>query len=175
MDACVAQSGRLELLRSNLWIYNLYLVPQYLFYLYFYGQVLASNHAKKIIAITGVIYCAFGITNLLFIQKLHNASSYTLIFGNILLILLTISYFNQLLKENEIVKLGKESLVYISVGALIFHLGSLPFFINLNFLNRVSHSLTLSLHSILLFMNIFMYSFYSIAFLCKPHSRRQAS
>jgi hypothetical protein len=60
---------------------------------------------------------------------------------------------------------------------LLFHLAALPYFVCINYLSGSNIKLALTLFTIILFLNILMYSMYLIAFLCgrpfpqKPSSR----
>src|SRR5882757_2293055 len=98
---------------SNLWIYNIYLAPQYMFYLYFYRQVLTGYKVKKVISRLFFLYPLFAITNMVWIQGPDSVNNYTIIVSHLLTIFLTVIFFIEVLKEKEIYKLGAEPLVFI--------------------------------------------------------------
>ena len=153
----------------NIWIYNCFLIPQYLFYLFFFYLVLKSKVTRKIILLLVIFYTIFSIVNIFFVQTPHAVKINVIIAGDIIVIYLTISFFIQLLKDPELINLVYEPLVWISIGAFIFHLGNLPYFMFINTLNRINLSLSLSLFKIVLILNTLMYSFFTISFLCKPN------
>jgi hypothetical protein len=153
---------------SNLWIYNCYLIAQYLFYLYFYYLATRNSNVKRWIVALAGIYFLFSLINVIFIQPIHTVNSYTIIAASLIMLFLTLTYFIELLRDKEIKNLTSEPLVWISIGAFIFHIGNLPFFIFLNTLNKTNLSLALTLFKIILILNSLMYSFYAIAFLCQP-------
>lgn len=156
--------------KSNAWIYNIYLVPEYLFYFLFYFSVLKSNLVKKFIIIFSVIYAVGGIINLIFIQTLFNLNTYNIIAGNLTVLFLSLNYFHQSIKENESIENTREPLFWISIGVFVFNTASLPYFTFLNYLSKNNIALAIALFNILLALNILMYSFYLIAFLCSKTS-----
>lgn len=155
--------------KSNLWIYNLYIIPEYLFYLVFFCQVIDNKRIKKILLPFGLIYLLFGLINIGFIQGLLKLNTYTIILGGLIAVVLSSAYFVQELNRKNPEMVHKHPLFWISAGVLVFHSVSLPNFIFMNYLSRTNLPLAIALFNILLVLNILMYSFYLIAFLChKP-------
>ena len=153
---------------SNLWLYNLFLIPQYLLYMALYYQVIRSALLKRILIGIGIVYTCFAVINMLFLQHIDGFDSYTLAMADGIVIFMTVSYFNQLLGEKEIVRLNGHPLVWISVGAFIFHAANLPYILALNYLIHTNIPLAIALFYIFLALNCIMYSLYIIAFLCRP-------
>lgn len=151
---------------NNLWIYNYYLVPQYVFYFYFFKQFLKPGLLHNTIWVLAVLYVLFSMANLLFIQKALAINYFTIIAASFIVVILTTAYIRQLITDDNILQLKKQPLVWISVGALIFHAGVLPYFIYSNSLNNSNIGLSLLLFYIVLVLNILMYTLYAIAFLC---------
>lgn len=153
--------------KSNLWLYNLYFLPEYLFYLYFFSKILKSkilNHWAKWI---GFVYIVFGLANVLFLQTMAQLNTYTIIFGSGLVIFCSSLYFVQENSRKIPEQVTRTPLFWISIGALLLHSVSLPYFIFINRLSQTNIPLAMALFNILLILNILMYSFYLIAFLCK--------
>jgi hypothetical protein len=157
---------------SNIWLYNCFLVPQYLLYLYVYHQVIKSKLLKRTILIAGVVYSLFTLVNILFFQSINSINSFPIIAASIIILFLTSGYFEQLRKEKEIMRLTSQPMVWISLGAFIFHAANLPYIISLNYLIHNNIPLAIALFYIYLGLNCIMYTFYSIAFLC-PHPLRK--
>jgi hypothetical protein len=157
---------------GNLWCYNFYLLPQYLFYLYFFYKVIRNKKIKKNILLFSGFFTLFALANYFLLQKAHQTNSYTMIAGYIAVIVLCIHFFNQTSSEKEAVELAKSPAIWISSGLLLFNLCSLPCFIFTNYLNIKNPALSLSLFYVVQVLNIITYSFYSIAFLCKPHFQK---
>src|SRR5258705_12717203 len=47
---------------SNLWLYNFYLIPQYLFYLYFFYTVLWDEKSKQALKLMSILYALFSLS-----------------------------------------------------------------------------------------------------------------
>jgi len=157
---------------SNLWIYNSFLIPQYLLYMAVYYQVIRSRAVKKIIIGLAVFFTLFALTNELFIQHIYAIDSYTLAISSSIVIFLSIAYFEQLRKEKEIIRLTTDPMVWISLGAFIFHAADLPYLLMLNYLIHTNISLAIALYYIFVALNCIMYSLYTVAFLCNPHPHK---
>lgn len=150
---------------SNIWLYNCFLVPQYLLYVYVYYQVAASVFRKKIILIAGAVFTILTISDILFLQPLDTISSFAVIAASLLVIFLTTGYFEQLRKQQEIIRLSSHPMTWISLGAFIFHAANLPYMISLNYLIHNNIPLAVALFYIYMGLNCIMYTLYSIAFL----------
>lgn len=161
--------GNLAYTSSNLWLYNIALIPQYLLYLRVYYLIIQSPFQKKLIRILGILFPAFAIINLFFIQSIHTVNSYTIVVASGIILFLTVCYFDQLRNANESIKLTGHPMVWLSLGAFIFHAANLPYIISLDYLIHKNLSLAIALYYIYLGLNCILYTFYSIAFLCpKP-------
>lgn len=152
---------------SNLWLYNIALIPQYLLYLRIYYLVIKSPALKKAIVIIGFIFPAFAIINLLLFQPLNSINSYSLVASSAIVLFLSVCYFEQLRNESEIIKLSAHPMVWLSLGAFIFHAANLPYIISLDYLIHNNLSLAVALYYIYLGLNCILYTFYSVAFLCQ--------
>ena len=157
---------------SNLWLYNMFLVPQYCLYAVVYYLETRSVLVKRTILSAALFFTVFAIFNAGWLQGLHNVDSYTLALANSIVIFMTLTWFNQLLHEKEIRRLGSHPLVWISAGAFIFHAANLPYLLSLNYLVRVNLPLAIALFYVFLALNCLMYTFYTIAFLCQPPPRK---
>ncbi len=152
--------------RNNLWIYNIYLVPQYLFYIYFFSKNLRSPRFRITGFCLAILYTFFTVYNLVWQQGLFVINYMTIILANFIVILFVVLYFIQLMKAKIVLRLSRQPLFWISTGAFIFHLGCLPCFILYNYVSSMDEILATSLFRIIVILNFIMYTLYSIAFLC---------
>jgi len=152
---------------SNLWLYNCFLIPQYLLYMLVFYQIINSLVIKKIIIISAVVYTLFAILNNVFLQSIFMINSFTLILASIIVIFLTVSYFEELKNKKDIENLAAHPMTRISLGAFIFHCANLPYMISLDYLIHNNIPLAVALFYIYLGLNCIMYSLYLIAFLCR--------
>lgn len=154
--------------KSNLWIYNFFLILRLLFYLLFYFQHLSSHKMKTIILYSTILLSIFGLLNYFIIQKTNEINSYSIVIDHLVIILLSLSFFSQVLNATVIIKLTTHPMVWISLGTFIYFSSTLPFFISLGYASKNNVSLAISMLYINTALNTLMYSFYLISFLCKP-------
>jgi len=157
--------------QSNLWLYNSFLIPQYLGYMAVYYQALESVRIKKTIIGLAIAYAVLGLLNNFFLQGIHNVDSYTVVMAGSIVIFMTVAWFNQTLRGKELIRLQSHPMTWISLGALIFHAAELPYILSLNYLVRINIPLALALFYIYLSLNCIMYTAYIIAFLCQTPPR----
>ena len=155
---------------SNLWIYNAFLMVRHLFLLGYFYEIISNDLIKKIIRLSVIPFLVLAVINYSLIQTPHRVNNYTVVLANIITILLALSFFQQVLKEKKIIKLSSSTEVWITLGAFIYHSGVLPLFIFFNYLIKENRPLADSYFRINDALNIIMYIFYLISFLCKPHS-----
>lgn len=152
---------------SNLWIYNLFLIPQYSLYIYIYYLVLKPGHLRKLIKFIGVLYPLFVVANLLWVQQIHTVNSYSIIVSSVVVLFLSVCYFEQLWNQAETTKLSSNPMSWLSLGAFIFHAANLPYIISLDYLIKHNITLAIALYYIYLGLNCILYTLYCIAFLCR--------
>ena len=163
--------------KRNLWVYNLYYIPQYLlYYVFFYKATGGGSPPKKIFQAICLVTFLGGLCNLIFVQGLHELDTYTIILGSLGVIFFCFNYFRLEGWQFERRKPGSDPALWIVAGALLFHLAALPYFVWINYLSRHNVKLALTLFMIILFLNILMYSMYLIAFLCsRPFPPKRSS
>lgn len=161
-------AGNRHFSNSNLWIYNFFLIPQYLLYMAVFYQAITSGVIRKTIIVLGLVFVSFSIVNWVYFQSIYSVNSYSLLLASGIIIFLTVSYFEQLRKSKTIISLYSHPMVWISLGAFIFHAANIPYLISLNYLIRNNVSLAIALFYIFLGLNCIMYLFYIKAFLCRP-------
>jgi hypothetical protein len=158
--------------RHNAHIYNLNFLVIFPFYAFFYSQFFPSHKMKRRILLLTSCYFLFALVNIIFIQGLNTWNSYSLIAGSLLNIYLSVSYFQNLLPNKELIKFQSDPVFWISVGVLIFYLVELPYISLLNYLNSNFLILSKQLLMILKILNMLMYSLFTIAFLCRISLRK---
>lgn len=153
--------------KSNLWLYNSYLIPQYLFYIFFFSRITKLPKAGLLSVLLFVGYGLLGLGNLLFVQGFHTVNYFTIIAANLIMIFFCINYFITLMKADTVVRLRTQPMFWITVGAFIFHLGSLPCFVLYNAIFEKNMAVaSFWFIATITVSNFIMYLFYAIAFLC---------
>ncbi|MDB5150463.1 MAG: hypothetical protein JWQ57_4483 [Mucilaginibacter sp.] len=155
--------------QSNLFIYCAFLSVRLVFLLLIYYPVLQSPVVRQIIRYSSGPLLCFFVINYFFIQTPNQVNTYSIIILHLVAIMLALVFFYQVLKDKNIIRLSAHPMIWISLGTLIYHAGTLPFFLFLNYLNKEYVALAYAFLDINQGLNIIMYSLYLIAFLCKPH------
>jgi hypothetical protein len=164
-----------EAAQYNLWWYNSFLVPQYLLYIAVFYLAIRSVKIREILKVAAVLFAVLAVCNMLFLQTINKVNSYTLIMASGIVLFCIIVWFNQSRKDEEgeikqgkiPLPLKKNPMAWIALGALIFHIAFPPYILGLNYLTAEDRSLAINLFYLFQLLNFAMYTFYSIAFLCK--------
>ncbi len=152
---------------KNYWLYNPYLIVNFLFYAYYFRYHIRSFKIKKVLGILLTLYLLSSLINLIFSDVYFVAfSAYTFIIGAMLILFVILIYFFEILKSDEILYFNKILPFYVAVGALVFHLGVTPLFIYSKYYSESKSPDFVQIYRIILTAaNIFMYTCYTIGFI----------
>ena len=152
---------------NNLWVYNAFHVIRYPLFILFYYKMLKPASIKRMISYVGPVIVFFSILDLFVIQGPLEMNNYTVVVTHIFSVVLSFLFFRQVMLEAEIVHLSTHPLVWISLGSLIYCSGAVPWFMIYNYALKFPNIAVMlwTIHNVL---NIFLYTFYLIAFLCRP-------
>jgi hypothetical protein len=157
---------------SNIWIYNAFITARHLVLLVFFYGILKSDRIRKAIRWSALPFLIFSVFNYGFMQTPHQVNTYTMVLANTITIVLVLAFFRQVLNDSVIIRLSSSTEIWISLGTFIYYSGTLPFFIFFNYLVKENSPLLLSFLYINDILNLIMYTFYLIAFLCKPQFQK---
>jgi hypothetical protein len=158
--------------KPNAVVYNFFTVFEFCFYLYVISLIVSVKQMKKAIIITMILYGLIAITNIIFIQKLETFHTVTYAFGCLLIVAACIYYFFELFKIPRSVDLKNNPAFWICSGLLFFYCCGFPLFGLTNFLSGISKLIIRNFYSIIVILNIFLYSLFTIAFLCRLKIRK---
>ena len=158
--------------KSNIGIYNFFTVFEFCFYLGVISLIISNNRVKKITRVTAVGYMLIAVINIMFIQKMKAFHSVTYAFGCLLIVVFCVYYFFELFKLPKSVKLKNNPAFWICSGLLFFYCCGFPLFGMANFLSSISKLIIRNFLSIIIILNIFLYSLFTIAFLCRIKTRK---
>ena len=156
-------------------LYNFFSCVEFLFYMYVLREIILNPKIKRIIFHIAWIYALLGIANILFIQKLASFNSITYALGCLLIALFCIYFFFELFQTTHSINLVRLPAFWISAGLLFYYACSFPLYGLSNFLRQVSPIITKNIQFILLLLNVFLYSSFTIAFLCRIRVRNSTS
>jgi hypothetical protein len=91
--------------------------------------------------------------------------------GCLLIAVICIYYFFELFQMSHSINLIRQPAFWICSGLLFFYCCSFPLYGLLNFLKKVPDFIRESIGVIILLLNVFLYSSFTIAFLCRIRGR----
>jgi hypothetical protein len=158
--------GSLKENNNNSPLYNWFTVFEFCFYLGILRLIINNKNVKKVIIGTIGLYVVIAVINFLFFQnmKTFHASTYAL--GCLLIVIFCIYYFLELFRLPKSVKLATNPAFWICSGLLFFYICGFPLFALINYWPEISTVVTQNFTYIIRILNIFLYSLFTIAFLC---------
>jgi hypothetical protein len=151
--------------KNNLYIYNFFSVLEFSFYLYVISLIISNARVKKYIRIAIILNAIASIINILFIQGMKTTHTVTYSIGCLLIVMACIYYFYELFRLPKSVKLSRNPAFWICSGLLFFYICGFPLFAFVNFWGRFKWMVN-SFSDIFDILNFFLYSLFTIAFLC---------
>ena len=156
-------------------LYNFSSTVEFLFYMYVLREIIKNKKIKKIIFHIAWVYALLGVANVLFIQKIANFNSISYALGCLLIAIFCIYFFFELFQMSHSVNLTLLPAFWICAGLLFYYTCSFPLYGLANFLQKVPDIITKNIQVILLLLNVFLYSSFTIAFLCRIRVRNSTS
>ena len=151
--------------KNNLVLYNFFSVFTICYYLNIIRFIISSKIVKKIIIVTIIAYAIIAVVNILFIQKMNTLHTVTYSLGCLLVVAFCIYYFLELFRLPKSVNLRQTPAFWICSGLLFFFCCGFPLYGFINFWAKIPF-IVKNLGSIITILNIFLYSLFTISFLC---------
>jgi len=151
--------------RDNLLLYNFFTSFEFSLYLWIISLIIINRTAKKVMRIAMVVYFLIAIINILFLQKkvFHTV---TYAFGCLVIAVVCIYYFLELFRLPRSVRLSSSPAFWICSGLLFFYICGFPLFGLFNYWSGISKLVVKNFGEILTILNVFLYSLFTLAFLC---------
>ncbi len=148
-------------------LFNYCVIPvEFLFNFWLFYVSFRASKAQKLPVLLTVLYLASWLCDIFYFSKqrfFFYSFSYTI--GNLLLLILILRFFNQLVTSNAIITFRSNMQFWVSLGLLIFYLGSFPFYGLLNTMGYYYPHLTNAYYRIVFGLNCLMYLMFTISFI----------
>jgi hypothetical protein len=151
--------------KNNNFIYNFFTVIEFCFYMFLLSLIINNLKAKKYIRVCAIFYALISVSNIIFFQGMKMFHTITYSLGCLLIVAVCIYYFLELFRSPKAIKLSKDPAFWICSGLLFFYCCGFPLYAFINFWARFKW-MTYSFENIFTILNIFLYSLFTIAFLC---------
>ncbi len=157
----------------NYWAYNIYFLISYFVYITYVKWQLTVIWQRKLVNLLLVLFLTTSIANLFTSQVFFEAfSAFTNITGTLALLVVIGLYYYQLVRSDEVLKIGWLLPFYITIGAVILHLCLTPFLIYSAYFKSIMHPDFTDTYLVVLgITNLIVYSIYILGFIvCRKKS-----
>jgi len=155
-----AYLGRYLVVPNNI-VYNTWIIVNFLFFSFFILSRITSKKKRFFIKILVFIFITITLINVIFFGHyvkylfLNNA-----IFAKFSVIILTITYFMEMLESDEVLNIKNSLFFWIALGEFLYNLGFLPAFALFKFITVFG-----MFQYIIFILNIIMHSCYITGFI----------
>lgn len=156
-------------------LYSFFTSFEFIFYLYTIREIVHSRRMKKYILISIWFFILALVMNFLFLQQIHSFSSLTYSVGCLLIASGSVYYFYELFQEPHAINLVHQPAFWICSGLLFFYSCTFPIYGVLNLIRNAPDIIKVNIRWIIILLNVFLYSSFTIAFLCRLRTRKSMS
>lgn len=158
--------------KNNIALYNFFGVFEFTFYLIMISMIIRNQAIKKLVLITTLLYVIGSVVNIVFLLKMKTFHTVTYAIGCLLVVAACVYFFFELFKLPKAVKLSNNPAFWICSGLLFFYCCGFPLFGMTNLISGISRMIIKNFSAIITILNVFLYSLFTIAFLCRLKIRK---
>ncbi|MBC7873585.1 MAG: hypothetical protein H7Y01_06305 [Ferruginibacter sp.] len=151
---------------NNVVLYNFFSTFEFAFYLWIISLVIQNPRVKKLTRIILLLYLFAAAINIFLIQGLRTFHSNSYCLGCLLVVALCVYYFLELFRLPKYDNLLGNPAFWICTGLLFFYSCSFPLFGLIHYWSKIPKVLIDNIQAITNILNIFLYTLFTIAFLC---------
>jgi hypothetical protein len=154
-------------LSTNIAVYSYFGIPlQFFFFYWLFHQELKKTKKSVWPLVSAAIYLISLVADLAYISSIKfYFESFSYIIGCIFLLVLLFIYFTRFTKSDEIINYRTSMMFWISLGLMLFYIGTIPFFAFRKVL-YVEHKELFYVYWYVQFgLNYLMYLFFTISFI----------
>jgi len=156
-------------------LYGFYNLVPFEFYLVIIYFIIKGPRVKKVLLNVLIGFPIIWLINLLFIQGLYSFQSYTYALGCLLIVSFSMYYFFELFQRPTSFKLVLEPAFWITTGLLFYYCCIFPMAGFLNLVRDLSDRTITIFQSVAVVISVFLYSLFTIAFLCLMKIKKYTS
>jgi len=159
-------------IKNNMPVYNIYRLFEFMGYAFYFKRIIQSSIVQRIITWFLVFYPLYWFITVFFIFGIKSWTSYLPVGGSPFTILFASVYCYELFVSPQLVDFRRSAELWIALGLIIYYTCDLPYEGMLNFLITNFNSLGEKLSTLLLTLNILMYSAFIYAYLCRINIKK---
>ncbi len=150
---------------NNVDLYNFFTVIEFCFYQLLISMMIKNKRMRKVIWFSCILYAVIAAINIIFFQGKYSFHTITYSLGCLIIVSYCVYYFFELFRFPKSVKLVQTPAFWICSSLLFYYCCSFPLFAFVNYWGTIKWVVE-SFDSIVTILNIFLYSLFTIAFLC---------
>jgi hypothetical protein len=159
---------------NNLKYYNYYAIINFTYLIFLLRSFLSTPRFIRLLGWGMAIYPVIGLLNLFLIQGTHTFNTYTFMLGCLVVVISCICYFYERIKFPGPHSLLQDPTFWIATGLLFFYTCSLPLNGILRFISNMPWYVFKTLYVTNIMINIILYLFFSISFICNRIFRKSS-
>jgi hypothetical protein len=152
--------------KNNVGLYNFFSAFEFCYYMVIISLIITTVFIKNLIRVLVGLYAVISVINIIYIQKINNLHTVTYSLGCLMVVTCCIYYFYELFKFPTSVKLSRTPAFWICSGLLFYYCCTFSLFGFYNYWSGISNLLMKNFFQIITILNVFLYSLFTIAFLC---------
>ncbi len=118
---------RKELHAPNVWLYNISVPLEYLFYSFLFSTFYKKNFSVALVKLFLVVFPVWVLVNIIFVQGFYNFNTHFLKVGSFCMLLFCLLVFVELLMGEELVNPFTEPIFWIACGLFLFNAGEFTY------------------------------------------------
>jgi hypothetical protein len=152
--------------KNNVELYNFFSTFEFCFYVFIISMLIKNARMRKIMRLSIIFYIPLATINILFIQGITRFHTITYSLGCLLVVSFCIYYFFELFRFPQSEKIIYNPAFWICSGLLFFYCCGFPLYGLINIWSDISKLVVQNFDKIVTILNIFLYTLFTIAFLC---------
>jgi hypothetical protein len=158
--------------RSNIILYNIFTILEFCFYFFVLSRIVVNKKMKRFIFFILLLYPFLAVFNTFLNHSVSVFQTRSYSLGCLLIVAFCVYYFYELFQLPYAIDLLREPAFWICSGLLFYFSCSFPLFGFLNSLKKPPQYIVVHLDIILNLLDVFLYSSFIIAFLCRIKIRK---
>lgn len=163
-----------HLISYNINFYNYLVIPtEFSFTFWLFYQAFKAGKYRWLPAVCTTVYFLCWIIDMAYLSKLRlSFYSFSYTIGNLVLLVLILWYFIQLVNSNAILTFRSNMMFWVSLGLLLYYLGSFPYYGLRNTIAYNFRELNITYSYIVLVLDCLMYLMFTFSFIWgKPNTK----
>lgn len=148
-------------------VYHIFTILECTMLIYIFALAIKPFFSNTFFSLLWFFFFLFALADLLWLSSIEQFNSYSTVLESLVVIFLAVSFFYKTLSELKVKHLGREPVIWLSIGVLLYFSSSLFIFLFTNYIDASNTTLFIiwGIHAI---FSILLNVFYTIALWIRP-------